>query len=381
MLSPRLQENKWDLPHSYGSIYGIEEANAMLEVMNEWAPTCNKRVREFENKFSSFVGAQYGVATNSWGGAAHLVAIMMNIKEGDEIIVPAMAMSATSNIFIREGAKIVFTEVNPRTFNIDVEKLEEKITPKTKAIIIVHMCGQPCNMDPVLEIVKRHNLLLIQDAAHAPGALYKGKGLGEFGDYVIYSFHQAKNICTLGEGGMVVTNNKEWAEKLKRLRGHGSGLYIGVSNRMTEMQAAVGLIQLDRLPEHNSTRQRLSYYMNNLLSDIEGLLTPLEIPDVYHVYHLYNLLVDEKKLGMTKNELMRFLWKKRRIMAISYYPTVNCLQAYKELGHGEGECPITEEMAARAIAMPMSPRYNEKDIQEMVDGIRAVVDMRKKGII
>ncbi|HEY9062645.1 MAG TPA: DegT/DnrJ/EryC1/StrS family aminotransferase [Pseudobacteroides sp.] len=381
MLSPRLEENKWDLPHSYGSMYGVEEAQAMLEVLNEWAPTNNKRVREYESRFSTFVGASYGVATNSWGGAAHLVAIMMDIKEGDEIIVPAMAMSATANIFVREGAKIVFAESNPRTFNIDVEKLEEKITSKTKAIIIVHMCGQPCDMDPIVDIARRHGLLLVQDAAHAPGAMYKGKGLGEFGDYVIYSFHQAKNICTLGEGGMVVTNNKEWAEKLKKLRGHGAGLYIGVSNRMTEIQAAVGLVQLDRIKTHTETRRRLSYYINEFIRDIDGLSTPYEISDVYHVYHLYNLLVDEKRLGMTKNELMRYLWKKRRIMAISYYPTVNCLPPYKELGHGEGECPITEEMAARAIALPMSPRYTEADIEEMVTGIRDVVNMRKKGLI
>ncbi len=381
MLSQRLQENKWDLPHSYGSIYGIEEAQAMLEVLNDWAPTNNKKVREFEKKYAEYVGGKYGVATNSWGGAAHLVSILLDIKEGDEIIVPAMAMSATSNIFVREGAKIVFCESDPRTFNIDPEKLIEKITPKTKAIIVVHMCGQPCDMDKIVKIARDRGLFLIQDAAHAPGAMYKGKGLGEFGDFAIYSFHQAKNICTLGEGGMVVTNNKEWTDKLKKLRGHGAGLYIGLSNRMTDVQAAVGLVQLEKIDKYNNTRRELSYYLNKLIKDIDGLLPPYEIPEVYHVYHLYNVIVDSEKLGMTKKELMQNLWKKKRMMAISYYPTVNCLPAYKELGYGEGDCPITEDIASKTMALPMSPRYTKEDIEELVDGIKAVIQMKKEKLI
>lgn len=381
MLSPRLQENKWDLPHSYGSIYGVEEAQAMLEVLNDWAPTNNKRVREFEQKYASFVQGQYGVATNSWGGGAHLVAIMLDLQPGDEIIVPALAMQATANIFVREGAKIVFAEIDPRTFNLDPDKVEEKITPRTKAIIVVHMCGQPCDLDPIEQIAKKHGVFLIQDAAHAPGALYKGKGLGAYGDFVIYSFHQAKNMCTLGEGGMVVTHNREWAEKLRRLRGHGAGLYIGVSNRMTEVQAAVGLVQLEKVETHNTTRRQLSYYLNELISEVDGLSPPYEIPDVYHVYHLYNAIIDEKRIGLTRDEFLRLLWKKKQIMVITYYPTVNCLPAYKALGHGEGECPVSEDVTARSIVLPMSPRYTKADMAELVAGIKEVVHLRKKGLI
>jgi perosamine synthetase len=381
VLSPRLQENKWDLPHSYGSVYGVEEAQAMLEVLNDWAPTNNKRVREFEQRFAAYVKGQYGAATNSWGGAAHLVAIMLDLKEGDEIIVPALAMQATANIFVREGAKIVFAEINPNTFNIDPERLEAKITPKTRAIIVVHMCGQPCDMDRIAQLAQKHDLCLIQDAAHAPGALYKGKGLGEYGDFVIYSFHQAKNMCTLGEGGMVVTHKREWAEKMRRLRGHGAGLYIGVSNRMTEVQAAVGLIQMEKLETHNATRRRLSYHLNELLADIDGMQTPYEIPEVFHVYHLYNVVLDEKRLGLTRDEFLKRLWSKKKIMVISYYPTVNCLPAYKALGHGEGECPISEAVTARSIVLPMSPRYSEADMVELVAGIKDVLRMRKQGLI
>jgi perosamine synthetase len=236
MLSSKLVENKWELAHAYGTVYGIEEARAMVEVLSEWAPTTNKNVREFEKKFSASVGAQYGVASNSWVGAAHALAIMLDIRKGDEFIVPAVTFQASANIFAREGARIVFAEVDPKTFNIDPGKLEEKITLKTRAIVAVHMCGQPCDMDAILEIANRRGIIVIQNAAHAPGALYQGKGLGELGNCVIYSFHQSKNMSTLGEGGLIVTNDKEWASNMKKIREHGAGSYIGISNRMTDLR-------------------------------------------------------------------------------------------------------------------------------------------------
>lgn len=381
MLSVRGLENKWDLPHSYGSVYGIEEAHALLEVLNDKYALYERRIIQFEKKFSELVGGKYGVATNSWGGAAHLVAILMDLKEGDEVIIPALSMSATANFFVREGAKIVFADINPHTFNIDVNDLESKITEKTKVIVIVHMCGQPCEMDSILSIVKEHNLYLVQDAAHAPGALYKNKGLASFGDFTIYSFHQAKNMNTLGEGGMVVVNDQSQERALKSIRGHGGGQYIGVSNRMMEFQAAVGLIQLERLKEHNDTRRRLSYYANLLLSDVEGIGLPYEIPEIYHVYHLYNLRIDEKRLGIGRKEFINQLWKQRKIMTISYYPTVNCIEAYLNLGHGKGECPIAEETTEYNVVLPMSPRYRESDIDEMVDGIKHVLNSIQNGVV
>ena len=185
MLSARWSENKWELAHQFGTIYGVEEAHAMMEVLNDWAPTCGRNVRKFEERFASHEGAKHAVAASSWVGAAHLAAIVMDIKPGDEIIVPAITFHASANIFVREGAKIVFAESDPGTFNLDTGKLEEKITSRTKAIVAVHMCGQPCDMEPILEIAERHNVLVIQDAAHAPGAEYHGKKLGEMGDFAV----------------------------------------------------------------------------------------------------------------------------------------------------------------------------------------------------
>lgn len=377
--SARLQDNKWELAQFFGTVYGVEEARAMMEVLNEWAPTNNRHVREFETRYAEFVGARYGVAANSWVGAAHLLAILLEIQKGDEFIVPAITFQASANIFHREGAKIVFAEVDPRTFNLDPARLEAKITPKTKAIVAVHMCGQPCDMDAINQIARRHNLVVIQDAAHAPGAMYHGKKLGELSDFVLYSFHQSKNMSTLGEGGMVVTHKKEWFEKMKRFRAHGAGMYIGISCRMTEVQGAVGLIQMNRLPQHNETRRRLAYYLNQQLSAIEGFSVPAEIPDVHHVYHIYNVLMDPGVLGIERSELIRKLWAVKRIMVgTQYYPTVNCLPAYAPFGHGKGECPIAEEVSARLVSLPISPRFGEADMDELVEGIKDVIAAKKR---
>jgi perosamine synthetase len=376
--SARTLDNKWELAQFFGTVYGVEEARTMIEVLNEWAPTNNQRVREFESKYAEYVGARYGVAANSWVGAAHLLAILLDIQKGDEFIVPAVTFQASANIFQREGAKIVFAEVDPRTFNLDPARLEAKITHKTKAIVAVHMCGQPCDMDAINEIAKRHNLIVIQDAAHAPGALYKGKRLGELSDFVVYSFHQSKNMSTLGEGGIVVTHKKEWSEKMKRFRAHGAGMYIGISCRMTEIQGAVGLIQMDRLPKNNATRRRLAYYLNRKLAEIDGFITPLEIPDVYHVYHIYNAVIDSQILGLSRSELIRKLWTDKRIMVgTQYYPTVNCLPAYEALGHGKGECPVAERVATQLVSLPISPRFTEADMDELVEGIKDVVTTKK----
>lgn len=374
MLSPRLSQNKWELAHYFGTIYGVEEAQAMIEVLNDWAPTCNRKVPEFEQRFAEYVGAKEAVATNSWVGAAHLVAIMIKIKPGDEIIVPALTFSASASIFAREGAKIVFAESDPRTFNIDPEKLENKISFHTKAILIVHMCGQPCDMDVILEIAQRHHLLIIQDAAHAPGAEYHGKKMGEMGDFAIYSFQQSKNISTLGEGGMVVMNSSESREIMSCIRSHGGQEYLGISCRMTDVQGAVGLIQLERLETYNSIRRKLAYRLNKILGSIEGITTPYEIPSVKHVYHLYNVTVDESKIGMTRDAFIQKLWERYMIKAVTkYFPTLNCLPAYKKFGHAKGECPVTERTASKIVTLPISPRFTEIDLEELAQGISGVI--------
>jgi perosamine synthetase len=351
----------------------LEEAAAVAEVLRQWTYAAPDYVARFEAKIAVEVGAKYAIAANSWGSAAHLVAILLDLKPGDEVIVPAISFQASANIFSREKAKIVFAESHPDTFNLDPGKLEEKITSKTRAVIAVHMFGQPCDLDPIIALARKHNLTVIQDAAHAPGAKYRGKGLGEMGDFTIFSHQQEKNISTLGEGGTVVTNNSDWADKLRMLRSYGMGQYLGIDCHMTQVQAAVGLVQLDKLDRHNQIRRRLAYYLNEKLAEIKGLVTPVELPGVKHVYHLYTTLVEKQQLGMSRDELLKNLWKKRKIMAITYAPTVNVLPCYQKLGHGPEECPVSEATSGKTLALPISPRFTEADMDELVDGLKFVI--------
>lgn len=370
-----IPENKWKQALFNGTEYGFEEANEILKVMNEWAPTNNVNVKAFEKEFANFVGGGYGVSANSWVGAAQLLAIMLQFKPGDEVIVPALTFQASANIFVREGAKIVFADCEPRTFNIDPTKLEALITERTRAIVVVHMCGQPCDMDEINKIAVKYNIPVIQDAAHAVGALYKGKPLAQLSDYVLYSFHQSKNMSTLGEGGMLITSNEAMSLDMMKIRTHGSGLFAGISSRMTDMQGAVGLIQLKRVAWQNEKRREVAHYMTERLSQVTGIIPPYERPDIVHSYHLYNILIDPEVIGMSREELLRKLWTKKKIMVGKQYsPTVNCLDAYKKLGYGKGLCPVAEELSERLLSLPISFKFTKSDIDELVDGMIDVIN-------
>ena len=370
----QVSENKWEAAQKFGTFYGKEEALAMLEVLKNGAATNSSNVREFEKEFAQHMGGSYGVAANSWVGAANLLVIAMDIKAGDEIIIPALTFQASANIFVQEGAKIVFADINPRTFNIDADKLRDKITSKTKAIVVVHMCGQPADMDPILKIAKEYNLTVIQDAAHAHGALYKGRKLGELADYTIYSFHQGKNMSTLGEGGMVVTDKKDIVDKMKKLRAHGAGQYLGISSRMTDIQGAVGRVQLKRLDQNNLKRRELAYHLNKKLACIEGIDIPLEISDVYHVYHIYNIIIRQERINMSRDDFIKRMWLTGRIMAATqYYPTVNCLSAYESIGYGAGICPVAEEVSKNLVSLPISVNLKIEDMDEMAEIISKIV--------
>ena len=375
MLSPLVTGDKWLNAFMFGTVYGVEEAEAVLSELNKGAATTGPAVAAFEDEFAAHEDGQFAVAASSWVGAAHLVAIEMNFRPGDEIIVPALTFRASANIFVREGAKVVLAEVDPRTFNLDPARLTEKITPKTRAIVAVHMCGQPCDMDPINEIARRHSLVVIQDAAHATGAKYHGRGLGRLGDFAIYSFQQMKNMSTLGEGGMVVTNDGQAVERMKKHRQHGGEEYAGINVRMLEVQGAVGRIQLARLPGFVEQRRRLACCLNEKLTDVDGIITPYEMPDVHHVYHLYNTLIDEPAAGMTRDQLAAALLEDEGVFTQKqYHPTLNCSALYAQWGYCEGQFPASEDAAGRVVTLPLNPRLTEADMDELVAKIRRVLD-------
>lgn len=373
-MSTRRIESKWSLSHSFGTIYGVEEASAMLEVLTNWAPTSGPKVNEFEQKFAEYIGAKHALAVNSCASALHLAAIVIGIESGDEVIVPTLTFHASANVFAFQGAKIVFTESDPRTFNIDRTKIKQKVTDKTKVIVAVHMCGQPCEMDSINEIAKEKGIVVIEDAAHALGAVYKDRKVGTLSDIAAFSFQQCKNMSTLGEGGMIVTDNDEYAEKIKLYRSHGSGIYSGLNYRMTDVQGAVGVVQLDRIERHNEIRRKLAHYLTNLLKEVNGINPPYEMKNIKHAYHLYNTLVEPDIINMNRDTFIKKLLDEEGIKAITqYYPPIHLLKPYQKLGHQEGECPITEEFTKRIVTLPLCPRLTFEDMKFMVDAIKRVI--------
>ena len=387
-------ETKWEQAYNYGTIYGLEEAEVLLEVLAKKAPTGGPKVREFEKKFAEYVGTRHAIAVSSWVAGAHLATIAIGIKPGDEVLVPAMTFQATANPAAFQGATIKFVEADRRTFNMNPEKIEDGITPKTRAIFPVHMCGQPCDMDPIMEIAKKHGLVVIEDAAHAPGAEYRERKIGSIGDITVFSFQQAKNMSTLGEGGMVTTDNDEYVETMLAYRAHGfpSSRVVekgkekfargfvcvcpGLNYRMTDVQASVGIVQLGKLDEHNEMRRNLARYLSNQLKDIKGITVPYEMEEVKHIYHLYNILVEESVLGIDRDRFLEKLENEEGIVGVRvhYCPPVHLLEYYRAQGHREGECPITEQFANEMATLPMNPRLTLRDMDCVANAVKRVAN-------
>ncbi len=392
-MSNKAKENKWSWAHSHGTIYGLEEAAAVLEVLANEAPTDGPKAREFEEKFAQYVGAKHALCVSSCVAAMHLASIAAGIGPGDEVLVPAITFQATANVPSFQGAKVRFVDVDRRTFNMDPHRIKENITLRTKAIFPVHMCGQPCDMDSIMRIARENNLVVIEDAAHAVGAEYKGRKIGEIGDFTAFSFQQTKNMSTLGEGGMVTTNSDEYAEIMRSYYAHGYTpdskipeapheppsrpwcSYPGLNYRMTDVQATVGIIQLSKLDNFIDRRGRLAHYLSVKLKSIRGITVPCEGESVRHAFHLYNILIDPDALGMDRNTFLERLSKEAGIRAITqYYPTVYLLEYYLDQAHQKEECPIAEDISKRVVTLPLSPRFTQDDMDYLADAIRNIIE-------
>jgi dTDP-4-amino-4,6-dideoxygalactose transaminase len=343
-------------------LLGKEEIDAVKEVIESGIIASGPKTVEFEKRFADFVDTKYAIATTSGTTALHLALISMGIKKGDEVIVPSFSFIATANTVLFCDAKPVFCDTDLKSFNINHEKIERLISEKTKAIMPVHLYGQPAGMSPIQEIADKHGIKIIGDAAQAHGSEYNGKKVGSFGSVECFSFYPTKNMTT-GEGGILTTNSSEIAEKAYSIRNHGRqktkwgyehGI-LGYNYRMTDLAAAIGLVQLKHLPEFNKKRIENARFLNDNLKNVE---IPNVIQNVKHVYHQYTIKCKKRK-SFIEN------LKKNEIGFGVYYPKpLHYYGHLKEFGHSD--LKNSENCSESVLSLPVHPALEKQDLEEIV---------------
>lgn len=345
-------------------------------IKTNWISSKGKYVVEFEEKFSKFCGAKHGIATTSGTTALHLALVALDVGKNDEVIIPTLTMIATANPVVFAGATPVFVDSEPYTWNIDVNRIDEKITDRTKAILPAHLYGHPVDMDPLLKIAKEYNLFVIEDAAEAHGAEYKGKTVGCLGTIGCFSFYTNK-IITTGEGGMAVTNNDEISEKMELLRdlAHSNEkrylhYKIGFNYRMTNLQAAIGLAQMEKIEEYVNARRNNAKLYNSLLKDVEGIALPPEANWAKNIYWLYSILIEED-FGINRDELIIKL-EERGIETRSFFIPMHKQPVFKKMGLTKGEYPIADELWRKGLCLPSSSSLKKEQIDYVCDSVKEI---------
>ena len=355
-----------DLKSQYASIK--PEINAAIQgVLDSCAFTLGPEVAAFEQEFATYCGSKNCIAVNSGTSALHLALLAANIGPGDEVITVPHTFVATVSAIHYAGAKTVFVDIDPRSFTMDPTKLEAAITPKTKAIIPVHLYGQPCDMDPIMEIAKRHNLVVIEDACQAHGAEYKGRRVGSIGDMGCFSFYPGKNLGAYGEGGAVTTDNAEYTRTIRMLRDWGAEkkyhhVLKGYNYRLEGLQGAVLRVKLRHLEAWTKGRQAAAARYDAGLK-AAGVATPEVMPYARHVYHIYAIRTPNRQQWMdTLNAL--------GIQTGIHYPTpVHLLPAFADLGYKAGQFPHSERAGNEVMSLPM---FSELTPEQTTEVCRAV---------
>ena len=358
-----------DLKAQYDSIKD-EIDEAIQKVLNNTSFIMGEELKKFEEEFASFCNTKFAIGVANGSDALILALKACGISKGDEVITVPHTFIATTEAITHVGGKIIFVDINPKTYTIDVSKIEEKISNKTRAIIPVHLYGQPADMDPIMELAKKYNLKIIEDAAQAHGAEYKGEKVGSIGDAGCFSFYPAKNLGAYGDAGMVVTNNEGIAEGIKLLRNHGriTKKYEhdieGYSSRLDNLQAAILRVKLSHLNKWNESRRKNAQKYNELLNDIDGIFTPYEADYAKHVYHLYVIRTENR------DKLREELRSKDIATGIHYPIPLHLQAAYKYLGYEYGDFPVTEECSQEILSLPMFTELSEDQIEEIVKLIK-----------
>jgi len=355
-----------DLKAQYAGIK--DEVNVAIQgILESCQFTLGSEVAAFEEEFATYCQAQYGIGVNTGTSALHLALLAAGIGPGDEVITVPFTFVATVAAIYYTGATPVFVDINPRTFTIDVEAIEGAITERTKAILPVHLYGQPADMDPILDIAKRHGLIVIEDAAQAHGAEYKGKRVGSIGDMGCFSFYPGKNLGAYGEGGMVVTSNAEYTRTIRMLRDWGAEqkyhhVLKGYNFRLEGIQGAVLRVKLRHLEKWTEARRAAAAHYDELLAD-SGVQTPEAMSYARHVYHVYAIRTQQR------SEWQQALQAKGIQTGIHYPIPVHLLPAYADLGYSKGDFPHSEQAANEVLSLPMFAELSRAQCKEVCEAV------------
>src|SRR5450830_300710 len=356
-----------DLSRQYKK-YKKEFDNIISSVFANGNFILGENVTRFENNFSNYLGAKYAVGVGSATEALFLALKAIGIKNGDEVITVANTAVPTVSAIDFAGAKPVFIDIEETSYNINPKRIENRITLKTKAIIPVHLYGNPCNMDSIIQIAQKYDLKVIEDSAQAHGAQYKGKKVGTFGDFGAFSFYPSKNLGANGDAGMVVTNNEEFAKKIKLLRNYGfedryKSIIRGFNSRLDEIQAALLDFKLTKLDEWNLKRKQISDMYSKGLKGLPIIL-PSAAPENKHVFHLYVIRVKQRE------KFMKFI-SDEGVGTIIHYPIPIHLQpAYKYLNYKKGFLPVTEKVAEEIVSLPIFPDLEDNEVEYVIKSIK-----------
>jgi len=377
-------------------IRDVEIQEVVDALRSGWLGT-GPRTHRFEDDFRAYIGCEHALALNSCTAGLHLALNVMGLGPGDEVITTPMTFPASANVIIHQGARPVFVDVRRDTMNIDPDQIEQAVTPRTRAIMPVHMAGRPCDMDAIMEIAERHDLYVIEDAAHAVEAVYKGQKIGTIGHITAFSFYVTKNVCT-GEGGMVTTDNGRWVAEMQVKSLHGINkdawkryssagfkpyetLYPGFKYNMMDIQAAMGIHQLARVEDNLRIRERLWRAYDEAFTDVPELDTPsADLPaGSRHARHLYTILLDLDQLSIDRDQFIQRM-KDENIGTGVHFTALHLHKYYREtFGYERGDFPNAEWIGERTVSLPLSPKLTDEDIYDVVRAVKRSIGRRHYG--
>jgi len=373
---------------------GDEEFDEVLDTLRSGWLTMGPKTRRFEEAFARYVGAKHAIAVSSCTAGLHLALVAGGIGPGDEVITTPLTFCSTANVIVHQGATPVLADVNPDTMNIDPREIERLITPRTRALIPVHLAGQPCEMEEMEALAKEHGLLLIEDAAHATGAEYRGRKIGTFGDVTVFSFYATKNLTT-GEGGMICTEDDDLAEKTRILRLHGisqdawkrysdkgSWYYEvqlpGYKYNMTDIQASLGLHQLARQEEFLRVRERYARVYTEAFADLPEIRAPFVKDHVRHAWHLYIVQLNLERLTIDRGQFIEALRGENVGTSVHFIPLHLHPFYQQRYGFKKGDFPVAEDAYEGIVSLPLYPRMTEEDVDDVVRAVKKVISRSRR---